>query len=80
MRPASTRPRMFRDIPRASAPGDPRRSRRTVRVPGQLLVVATVFGFIGAQSIGSRIIRTLHQFPVVGASFNPASHHAVRGS
>jgi len=51
-----------------------------VRVPGQLLVVATVFGFIGAQSIGSRIIRTLHQFPVVGASFNPASHHAVRGS
>src|SRR5690349_14533249 len=30
--------------------------------------------------LGSGIIRTLHQFPVVGASFNPASHHAVHGS
>ncbi len=45
-----------------------------------LLVVVTVFGFIGAQSIGSGIIRTLHQFPVVGSSFNPASHHALHGS
>jgi uncharacterized BrkB/YihY/UPF0761 family membrane protein len=45
-----------------------------------LLVVVTVFGFIGAQSIGSGTIRTLHQFPVVGSSFNPASHHALHGS
>jgi hypothetical protein len=45
-----------------------------------LLVVVTVFGFIGAQSIGSGIIRTLHQFPVVGSSFNPASHSALHGS
>ena len=45
-----------------------------------LLVVVTVFGFIGAQSIGSGIIRTLHQFPVVGSSFNPASHQALHGS
>src|SRR5271156_6649778 len=45
-----------------------------------LLVVITVFGFIGAQSIGSGIIRTLHQFPVVGSSFNPASHQALHGS
>jgi uncharacterized BrkB/YihY/UPF0761 family membrane protein len=45
-----------------------------------LLVAVTVFGFIGAQSIGSGIIRTLHQFPVVGSSFNPASHHALHGS
>ena len=45
-----------------------------------LLVMVTVFGFIGAQSIGSGIIRTLHQFPVVGSSFNPASHHALHGS
>src|SRR5260370_31822363 len=45
-----------------------------------LLIVVTVFGFIGAQSIGAGIIRTLHQFPVIGSSFNPASHHALHGS
>ena len=45
-----------------------------------LLVVVTVFGFIGAQSIGTGIIRTLHEFPVIGSSFNPASHHALHGS
>jgi uncharacterized BrkB/YihY/UPF0761 family membrane protein len=45
-----------------------------------LLVVVTVFGFIGAQSIGTGIIRTLHQFPVIGSSFNPASHSALHGS
>ena len=31
-----------------------------------LLVVVTVFGFIGQQSIGIGILRTLHEFPVVG--------------
>jgi uncharacterized BrkB/YihY/UPF0761 family membrane protein len=45
-----------------------------------LLVVVTVFGFIGAQSIGTGIINTLHQFPVVGTSFNPASKSALHGS
>ena len=45
-----------------------------------LLVVVTVFGFIGAQSIGTGIIRTLHQFPVVGSSFNPSSSGALHGS
>src|SRR6202046_5811451 len=45
-----------------------------------LLVVVTVFGFIGAQAIGTGIIRTLHEFPVMGSSFNPASHHALHGS
>src|ERR1700745_4410804 len=45
-----------------------------------LLVVVTVFGFIGAQSIGSGIIRTLHQFPVIGSSFHPASPHPPPGS
>src|ERR1022692_709200 len=45
-----------------------------------LLVVLTVFGFIGAGSTGNGIIRTLQQFPVVGSSFNPASHHALHGS
>jgi uncharacterized BrkB/YihY/UPF0761 family membrane protein len=45
-----------------------------------LLVVVTMFGFIGAQSIGTGIIRTLHEFPVVGSSFNPASPGALHGS
>ncbi len=37
-----------------------------------LLVVVTIFGFIGAASLGTRVISTLHQFPVVGTQFNPA--------
>jgi uncharacterized BrkB/YihY/UPF0761 family membrane protein len=45
-----------------------------------LLVVVTVFGFIGARSIGSGLVSTLHQFPVVGSSFNPASRSALHGS
>lgn len=45
-----------------------------------LLVVVTVFGFIGQQSIGSGIVNTLHQFPVVGSSFNPAGRGTLHGS
>jgi uncharacterized BrkB/YihY/UPF0761 family membrane protein len=45
-----------------------------------LLFVVTVFGFIGAQSVGSGIVRTLHQFPVVGSSFNPQNPAALHGS
>jgi len=45
-----------------------------------LLVVVTVFGFIGAGSIGNGIINTLHEFPVIGSSFNPANPDALRGS
>jgi uncharacterized BrkB/YihY/UPF0761 family membrane protein len=45
-----------------------------------LLVVVTVFGFIGAQSIGTGIIRTLHEFPIVGSSFNPASPDTLHSS
>ncbi len=45
-----------------------------------LLVVVTMFGFIGAQSIGTGIIRTLHEFPVIGTSFNPSSPGALHGS
>ncbi len=37
-----------------------------------LLVVITVFGFIGAASLGHSVVSTLHQFPVVGPEFNPA--------
>ena len=45
-----------------------------------LLVVVTLFGFIGQRSIGSGIISTLHEFPVVGSSFNPASRSVLPGS
>ncbi len=45
-----------------------------------LLVVITLFGFIGQRSIGSGIISTLHKFPVVGSSFNPASRSVLAGS
>jgi uncharacterized BrkB/YihY/UPF0761 family membrane protein len=45
-----------------------------------LLVVVTLFGFIGEQSIGTGIIRTLHEFPVVGSTFNPARPGGLRGS
>jgi uncharacterized BrkB/YihY/UPF0761 family membrane protein len=37
-----------------------------------LLVVVTIFGFIGAASLGRGIVSTLHQFPVIGSEFNPA--------
>jgi uncharacterized BrkB/YihY/UPF0761 family membrane protein len=36
-----------------------------------LLVVVTIFGFIGVSSLGTGIVSTLHQFPVVGNQFNP---------
>ncbi len=36
-----------------------------------LLVVITVFGFVGAASLGHSLLSTLHQFPVVGSQFNP---------
>jgi uncharacterized BrkB/YihY/UPF0761 family membrane protein len=45
-----------------------------------LLVMVTLFGFIGVQSIGTGIIRTLHEFPVIGTSFNPSSPGALHGS
>jgi uncharacterized BrkB/YihY/UPF0761 family membrane protein len=45
-----------------------------------LLVMVTLFGFVGVQSIGTGIIRTLHEFPVIGTSFNPASPGALHGS
>lgn len=45
-----------------------------------LLVVVTVFGFIGAKSIGTGLVSTLHEFPVVGSSFNPATGASLHGS
>jgi uncharacterized BrkB/YihY/UPF0761 family membrane protein len=45
-----------------------------------LLVVVTMLGFIGQQSIGAGLVRTLHEFPVVGSAFNPANPSALHGS
>jgi uncharacterized BrkB/YihY/UPF0761 family membrane protein len=40
----------------------------------------TTFGFIGEASLGTGILRTLHEFPVVGSNFNPANRSALHGS
>jgi uncharacterized BrkB/YihY/UPF0761 family membrane protein len=40
-----------------------------------LLVITTIFGFIGVASLGTGIVHTLQQFPVIGAQF-----HAGKGS
>jgi uncharacterized BrkB/YihY/UPF0761 family membrane protein len=46
-----------------------------------LLVVITIFGFIGAASLGHQIVSTLHEFPVVGSQFNPEhSSSSLQGS
>ncbi|MDP9336230.1 MAG: YihY/virulence factor BrkB family protein [Actinomycetota bacterium] len=46
-----------------------------------LLVVVTIFGYIGVASLGTGIVSTLHQFPVIGAQFNPAGGgSALHGS
>jgi uncharacterized BrkB/YihY/UPF0761 family membrane protein len=45
-----------------------------------LLVVVTLFGFIGKESIGAGIVNTLHEFPIIGSSFNPASSDTLHGS
>ena len=45
-----------------------------------LLVVVTVFGLVGQKSLGSGVVSTLHHFPVVGSSFNPASHSVLHAS
>jgi uncharacterized BrkB/YihY/UPF0761 family membrane protein len=45
-----------------------------------LLVVVTIFGLIGEASIGQGVLRTLHEFPVVGTDFNPASKTALHSS
>ena len=45
-----------------------------------LLVVMTVLGSIGEQSLGTGLLRTLHEFPVIGSSFNPANKSALHGS
>jgi len=45
-----------------------------------LLIVVTLFGFIGERSIGNGIVNTLHKFPVIGSSFNTANPGVLHGS
>jgi uncharacterized BrkB/YihY/UPF0761 family membrane protein len=45
-----------------------------------LLAVVTIFADIGARSLGTGVLDTLHQFPVIGRSFNPATPSALHGS
>ncbi len=42
-----------------------------------LLAVVTIFGFVGAASLGHRFVATLHQFPIVGPQFD-AAHGSSR--
>ena len=45
-----------------------------------LLVVVTLLEFIGKQSLGTGIVNTLHEFPIVGSSFDPKGPSALHGS
>jgi uncharacterized BrkB/YihY/UPF0761 family membrane protein len=46
-----------------------------------LLVVVTVFGYIGVGTLGSGIVKTLHDFPVIGQNFPlKPSDTALHGS
>lgn len=38
-----------------------------------LLVVVTIFGFVGQASLGKGVVNELHQFPVIGSQFNPGT-------
>ncbi len=45
-----------------------------------LLAVVTILGFVGQKSLGTTVVSTLHKFPVVGDSFNPATNSHLHGS
>jgi uncharacterized BrkB/YihY/UPF0761 family membrane protein len=45
-----------------------------------LLVVVTIFGYIGAASIGTGIVHTLQEFPVVGSNFKVTGGSNLHGS
>ena len=44
-----------------------------------LLAVVTIFADIGARSLGTGVLDTLHQFPVIGENFNPAIAARLHG-
>jgi uncharacterized BrkB/YihY/UPF0761 family membrane protein len=45
-----------------------------------LLVVVSIFGYIGAASLGNTVVRELHKFPVIGDQFNPAGGAKLHGN
>jgi uncharacterized BrkB/YihY/UPF0761 family membrane protein len=45
-----------------------------------LLVVVSIFGYIGAASLGNTVVRELHKFPVIGDQFNPAGGQNLHGN
>jgi uncharacterized BrkB/YihY/UPF0761 family membrane protein len=45
-----------------------------------LLVVVTIFGLIGQASIGTGVLHTLQEFPVVGIDFKASSNTTLHGS
>ena len=45
-----------------------------------LLVVVTIFGLIGQASIGDGVLRTLHEFPIIGSDFNAGKDTKLNGS
>src|SRR3984957_4354141 len=45
-----------------------------------LLVVVTIFGLIGQASLGSSVLHTLQEFPVVGVDFKTGSDSKLNGS
>jgi uncharacterized BrkB/YihY/UPF0761 family membrane protein len=45
-----------------------------------LLVVVTLFNYVGAQSIGTGIVNTLQEFPVIGPNFSTTGSKAPHGS
>jgi len=45
-----------------------------------LLVVTTIFTLIGAESLGTGIVHTLREFPVIGSNFQASSDKSLNGS
>lgn len=45
-----------------------------------LLAVTTVLGFIGVHALGAGVVRTLHQFPVIGQQFSVSGGQTLHGS
>jgi uncharacterized BrkB/YihY/UPF0761 family membrane protein len=45
-----------------------------------LLVVVSIFGYIGAASLGHSVVSELHKFPVIGDQFKPAGGGKLHGS
>jgi uncharacterized BrkB/YihY/UPF0761 family membrane protein len=44
-----------------------------------LLVAVSVLGFVGGPSLGAGLVRTLHEFPLIGSQLSPA-HSSLHGS